>query len=196
MERTPQEMPLQLTPNPLKNLVFLKEVFQLGVSISSLVRDNCAQKSNRTFSPANRTFDRKKPPLYNESTKEALIMKQTIYEEMGGSYSMVGEYRLPDLAVSEAELNIGPWGQRHLRYLRQRRRISYVNLMTTGRLPAYLAELNRQAQEMFTLLTEQYAAAEGVTEQLKAENQLEWVRRMNSIRDRVTEVIHRDLIYT
>ena len=122
-------------------------------------------------------------------------MKQTIYEEMGGSYSMVGEYRLPDLALNGEDLTIGPWGQRHLRYLRQRRRISYVNLLTTGRLPAYLAELDRQAQEMFTLLTEQYAAAEGITEQLKAENQLEWVRQMNSIRDRATEVVHRDLIY-
>ena len=122
-------------------------------------------------------------------------MKQTIYEEMSGSYSVVGDYRLPNLAMSEAELIIGPWGQRHLRYLRQRRYISYVNLLTTGRLPAYLAEVDWQAQEMFTLLTEQYAAAEGVTEQLKAEDQLEWVRRMSSIRDRVTEVIHRDLIY-
>ena len=123
-------------------------------------------------------------------------MNQTIYEEISGSYSMVGDYRLPDLAVCEEEFTIGPWGQRHLRYLRQRRCISYVNLLTTGRLPAHLAELDRQAQEMFTLLTEQYATAESVTEQLKAENQLEWVRRMNSIRDRVTEVIHRDLIYT
>ena len=122
-------------------------------------------------------------------------MNQTIYEEISGSYSMVGDYRLPDLAVSEAELNIGPWGQRHLRYLRQHRRICYVNLLTTGRLPAYLAEVDWQAQEMFTLLMEQYAAAEGITEQLKAENQLEWVRQMNSIRDRVTEVIHRELIY-
>ena len=122
-------------------------------------------------------------------------MKQTIYEEIGGGYSEVGDYRLPDLAVSEDEFIIGPWGQRHLRYLRQHRRISYVNLLTTGSLPAYLAKLDWQAQEMFTLLTEQYAAAEGITEQLKAENQLEWVRRMNSIRDRVTEVIHRDLIY-
>ena len=122
-------------------------------------------------------------------------MNQTIYEEMGGSYSVVGGYRIPDLAMSEAELNIGPWGQRHLRYLRQHRRIRYVNLLTTGRLPAYLAEVDWQAQEMFTLLTEQYAAAEGVTEQLKAEDQLEWARRMSSIRDRVTEVVHRDLIY-
>ena len=122
-------------------------------------------------------------------------MKQTIYEEMGGNYAVVGEYRLPDLAVNREEVIIGPWGQRHLRYLRQYRRISYVNLLATGRLPAYLAELDRQAQEMFALLTEQYAAAEGVTEQLKAENQLEWARRMSSIRDRVTEVIHRDLIY-
>ena len=103
---------------------------------------------------------------------------------------------IPNELPDEEQRPIGIWGQRHLRYLRQRRRIYYVNLLTTGRLPAYLAELNRQAQEMFTLLTEQYAAAEGVTEQLKAENQLEWVRRMNSIRDRVTEVIHRDLIYT
>ena len=123
-------------------------------------------------------------------------MNQTIYEEMGGNYSVVGGYRLPDIAVNGEDLTIGPWGQRHLRYLRQHRRISYVSLLTTGRLPAYLAELNRQAQEMFTLLTEQYAAAEGVTEQLKAENQLEWVRRMNSIRDRVTELVHLELIYT
>ena len=122
-------------------------------------------------------------------------MKQTNYEEMGGSYSVVGDYRLPNLAVDEEEVIIGPWGQQHLRYLRQRMRISYVNLLTTGRLPAYLAELDRQAEEMFALLTEQYAAAEGVTEQLKAENQMEWVRQMNSIRNRVTEVVHRDLIY-
>ena len=122
-------------------------------------------------------------------------MKQTIYEELGGSYSMVGEYRLPDLAVNGEEVIIGPWSQRHLRYLRQHRRISYVNLLATGRLPAYLTELDRQVQEMFALLTEQYAAAEGVTEQLKAENQMEWVRQMNSIRNRVTEVVHRDLIY-
>ena len=108
---------------------------------------------------------------------------------------MVGEYRLPDLALNGEDLTIGPWGQRHLRYLRQHRRIRYVNLLTTGRLPAYLAELDRQAQEMFTMLTKQYAASEGVTEQFKAENQPEWVRRMNSIRDRVTEVIHRELIY-
>lgn len=122
-------------------------------------------------------------------------MKQTIYEEMGGSYSIVGDYRLPDLALDGEDLTIGLWGQRHLRYLRQRRRICYVNLLTTGRLPAYLAEVDWQAQEMFTLLTEQYAATEGVTEQLKAENQMEWVRQMNSIRNRVTEVVHRDLIY-
>ena len=123
-------------------------------------------------------------------------MKQTIYEDMSGSYSVVGDYRLPNLAMSEAELIIGPWGQRHLRYLRQHRRICYVNLLTTGRLPAYLAEVDWQAQEMFTLLTEQYAAAEGVTEQFKAENQLEWVRLMNSIRERVTELVHLELIYT
>lgn len=122
-------------------------------------------------------------------------MKQTIYEEMGGSYSVVGDYRLPDLAVSGEEFIISPWGQRHLRYLRQHRRVSYVNLLTAGKLPAYLSELDRQAEEMFALLTEQYAAAEGVTEQLKAENQMEWVRQMNSIRNRVTEVVHRDLIY-
>ena len=122
-------------------------------------------------------------------------MKQTIYEEMGGSYSVVGSYRLPDLVVNGPELTISPWGQRHLLYLRQRRRISYVNLLTTGRLPAYLAELDRQAEEMFALLTDQYAAAEGITEKLKAENQMEWVQQMNSIRDRVTEVVHRDLIY-
>ena len=122
-------------------------------------------------------------------------MNQTIYEEMGGNYSVVGGYRLPDIAVNGEDLTIGPWGQRHLRYLRQYRRISYVNLLATGRLPAYLAELDRQAQEMFALLTEQYAAAEGVTEQLKAENQMEWVRQMNACKAQAEEIVKFELIY-
>ena len=122
-------------------------------------------------------------------------MHNTIYEQSGGSYTQVGDYLLPDLLPGTDERTVGSWGLRHLRWLRRNRRITYTNLLTSGKLPSYLAEIDQQAQEMFSLLVEQYTAAEGITEQLKADNQLAWVGRMNNIRDRVEEVVLRKLVY-
>ena len=122
-------------------------------------------------------------------------MHNTIYEQSGGSYTQVGDYLLPDLLPGNEESAVGIWGQRHARWLRQNRRITYTNLLTSGKLPGYLAEIDRQAQEMFSLLVEQYTAAEGITEQLKADNQLAWVGRMNNIRDRVEEIVLSELVY-
>ena len=122
-------------------------------------------------------------------------MHNTIYEQSGGSYTQVGDYLLPDLLPVTDERTVGPWGLRHLRWLRRNRRVTYINLLTTGKLPGYLTEIDRQAQEMFSLLVEQYAAAESVTEQLKADNQLAWVGRMNNIRERVEEVVLSELVY-
>lgn len=122
-------------------------------------------------------------------------MHNTIYEKSGGSYTQVGDYLLPDLLPGTDERTVGPWGLRHLRWLRQNRRITYTNLLTSGKLPSYLAEIDRQAQEMFSLLVEQYTAAEGITEQLKADDQLAWVGRMNNIRDRVEEIVLSELVY-
>lgn len=122
-------------------------------------------------------------------------MNSTIYENFGGSYTQVGDYLLPDLLPVTDERTVGIWGLRHQRWLRQNKRLTYINLLTSGKLPGYLAEIDRQAQEMFSLLVEQYAAAESVTEQLKTDDQLAWVGRMNNIRDRVEEVVLSELVY-
>ena len=122
-------------------------------------------------------------------------MKNTIFEKSGGVYTQVGNYRLPNLIPGSEEHNVGPWGQRHLRWLKKHRRVTYTNLLTTGKPPAYLADIDREAQEMFSLLTVQYAAAEGVTEKLKADDQMAWVGRMNNIRERVEEVVMSELVY-
>jgi len=102
---------------------------------------------------------------------------------------------LPDLLPGNEEHTVGPWGQRHLRWLRQNKRVTYTNLLTSGKLPSYLAGLDEQAERMFPLLIKQYAAAEGITEQLKAEDQLRWVGQMNSIRNRVEEIVLSELVY-
>ena len=122
-------------------------------------------------------------------------MKNTIYEKSGGVYTQVGDYLLPNLIPGAEELAVGPWGLRHLRWLKKHRRVTYTNLLTTGRLPAYLADIDREAQEMFSLLTAQYAAAEGVTEDLKADDQMAWVGRMNNIRERAAEIVLSELEY-
>lgn len=122
-------------------------------------------------------------------------MQNTIYEQSGGSYTQVGDYLLPDLLPENEEHTVGIWGRRHARWQRQNRRVTYTNLLTTGKLAGYLTEIDGQAQEMFSRLIEQYAATEGITEQLKAEDQLAWVGRMNSIRERVEEVVLRELMY-
>lgn len=123
-------------------------------------------------------------------------MAKTIFEEMGGTYTQVGDYFLPDLELPEKETqSIGIWGQRHLRYIRQHKRLLYSNLLTSGKLNGYLADVDRQAEEMFSRLVKQMADREGITEKLKAKNQLEWVREMNNIRNRAVEMVNAELIY-
>ena len=95
----------------------------------------------------------------------------------------------------EEQQPIGVWGQRHLRYIKQNRKALYLNLLTRGKLNGYLADLDKQAEEMFSRLVKQMAKREGVTEKLKADNQMEWVARMNNIRSRATEIVNHDIIY-
>ena len=124
-------------------------------------------------------------------------MEKQIYNEKNGLwYELHGGCYLPCLTVSpEEQRPIGVWGQRRLRVLRQHRKVMYTELLTTGKLNGYLAELNNQAGEMFLRLVDQMAVAEGITEPNKAQNQMLWVQRMNNIRDRAEEVVNRDLIY-
>ena len=125
-------------------------------------------------------------------------MQKKYFDEKNGLwYELHGDYYLPCLSVPpEEQQPIGVWGQRHLRYLRQHRRALYTELLVSGRLNGYLADLNEQAEAMFLRLIDQMTAWEGITEQLKAQDQMLWVQRLNSIRDRAMEVINSDLIYT
>lgn len=123
-------------------------------------------------------------------------MAKTIFEEMGGTYTQIGDYLLPDLELPEEKQQpIGVWGQRHTRYLKEQRQATYATLLTSGKLNSYLASIDRQAEELFSRLVKQMAAMEGVTEQLKADNQMEWVGRMNNIRSRAMEIVNTELIY-
>lgn len=123
-------------------------------------------------------------------------MTKTIFEEMGGTYTQVGDYLLPDLKLPEEDQQpIGVWGQRHWRYLKEHRRATYATLLTSGKLNGYLADIDRQAEELFSRLVKQMAEAEGITEHLKADNQMEWVRRMSNIRNRAMEIVNSELIY-
>ena len=124
-------------------------------------------------------------------------MEKTIYNESNGLwYELQGDYYIPCLTVlAEEEKPIGIWGQRHLRYIKQERKALYTELLTSGRLNTYLADINEQATEQMLLLTKQMAEREGVTEQLKAQNQMLWVQRMNNIRDRAIEIVNHELIY-
>ena len=123
-------------------------------------------------------------------------MAKTIFEEMGGTYTQVGDYLLPDLKLPEEEQQpIGVWGQRHWRYLKEHRRATYATLLTSGKLNSYLAGIDRQAEEMFLRLVKQIAEREGLTEQLKAENSMLWVQTMNSIRNRAMDIVNEEIIY-
>ena len=124
-------------------------------------------------------------------------MEKVIYDEKNGLwYELQGDYYIPCLKLPEEEQQpIGVWGQRHLRYIKQHRKVLYLNLLTSGKLNGYLADLDKQAEEMFSQLIKQMAVLEGVTEQLKADNQMEWVARMNNIRQRATEVVNSEMIY-
>ena len=118
-------------------------------------------------------------------------------ERTGLKYELVGDYYLI-AGDDEPEENqpIGIWGQRHLRYLKKHRRVRYANLLTSGELNAYLADIDRQAENLFLRLVKQMADAEGITEALKANDQMEWVGRMNSCRDRASETVYHQVIYT
>ena len=124
-------------------------------------------------------------------------MEKVIYDEKNGLwYELQGDYYIPCLKSPEEEQQpIGVWGQRHLRYIKLHRKVLYLNLLTSGKLNGYLAELDKQAEEMFSQIVKQMAEREGVTENLKADNQMEWVAQMNNIRSRATEMINADLIY-
>ena len=124
-------------------------------------------------------------------------MAKSFFEEIGGRYEKQGDYLIPCLTLpTEKETVIGIWGQRHLRYLKEYRRVTYTNLLTSGRLNSYLAEIDKQAQERMERLTEDMKRTQGITEQLKAENALEWVGRMNNIRACAREIVEREIIYT
>lgn len=123
-------------------------------------------------------------------------MEKYKFDENNGLwYELQGDYYLPCLELPEEQAYIGIWGQRHLRYLKEHRRVRYANLLTSDKLNSYLADIDRQAEEMFFRLVNQMAEAEGITEKLKVSNQMEWVRRMNNIRNRAVEIINSELIY-
>ena len=130
--------------------------------------------------------------------QEDFTMEKTIYDESNGLwYELRGDYYFPCLTVpAQEERPLGIWGQRHLNYIKQERKALYTELVTSGRLNTYLADINEQATEQMLLLTKQMAECEGVTEQLKAQDQMLWVRLMNNIRDRATEIVNHDMIYT
>ena len=125
-------------------------------------------------------------------------MKQHFTDERTGiSYTLQGDYYLPDLALpAEEQAEIGIWGQRHLQYIKAYRKGFYTTLLTKCELNRHLANVNELAEDMFFRLVKQMAECEGVTEQLKVDNQMEWVARMNNIRSRAKEIVNHDIIYT
>lgn len=124
-------------------------------------------------------------------------MEKYIFNERNGLwYELQGNYYIPCLKLPEEEQqHIGIWGQRHLRYIKQNRKVLYLNLLTSGKLNSYLVEIDQQAEDMFFRLVKQMAEREGVSETLKAENQMEWVQRINSIRNRAIEIVNTGIIY-
>ncbi len=124
-------------------------------------------------------------------------MTETLFEQLGGTYTQTGDYLLPDLSLpAEKEPgNVGVWALRHKRYLKQHHKVLYYNLLTSGKLDSYLADIEEQAQQLFLRLVKEYAEKEAVTEQLKAADPMVWVRQMNNIRNRATEIVNNEVIY-
>ncbi len=124
-------------------------------------------------------------------------MTETLFEQFGGTYTKQGDYLLPNLTLpAEEEIgNIGVWAMRHKRYLKQHHKVLYYNLLTSGKMNSYLANIEQQAQQLFLRLVKKLAEKEGVSEQLKATDLLFWVQKMNNIRNRVTEVVNNEIIY-
>lgn len=126
--------------------------------------------------------------------KEDYNMK-SLFEVHGGTYTMQGDYRLPNITLpAEDERPIGVWGQRRLRYLKQHHKVMYYNLLTSGKLHSHLADTEEQAQELFSRLVKEHTEKEGVSEQLKSIDQMVWVRQMNNIRSRATEVVNSEVV--
>ncbi len=125
-------------------------------------------------------------------------MDKYIYDNSNGLwYELIGDYYIPCLTLpTEKEKPIGVYGQRHLRYIRQHKRLLYSNLLTSGKLNRYLADIDRQAEKMFFRLMNEMVESEGITEKLKAEDQMLWVGKMNAIREAATEIVNNDLIYS
>ena len=122
-------------------------------------------------------------------------MAKSLFEELGGKYERQGDYLIPCLTVpAEEEQPIGIWGQRHLDYLKQWQKVTYINLVTSGRLNTYLVDIDRQAQERFERLIEGMKQAQGITERLKEENALEWVQHLNNIRACAREIVNEEII--
>lgn len=120
----------------------------------------------------------------------------TEYEKMGGTYRQEGDYILPNLEIAAGQDSpIGVWGERHRRFLKSQHRVRYYNLLTVGKLNGYLANINHQAENMFESIVKSLAEKEGVTEKLKATAPMEWVQRMNNIRNRATEIVNSELIF-
>ena len=121
---------------------------------------------------------------------------KSIFEQIGGTYTLQGDYCLPNLTLpAEEERPIGVWGQRRLNYLKHHRKVLYYNLLTSGKLHSHVADTEEQAQALFSRLVKEYAEKEGVTEQLKSADQMAWLRKMNNIRERVIEVVYSDVVF-
>lgn len=121
---------------------------------------------------------------------------KSLFEKMGGTYEMQDDYLIPCLALpAEKGKPIDIFGQRHLRYLKEYRRVTYTNLLTSGKLNSYLADIDKQARERFETLMQQMKQAQSITEQLKDENQMEWVQRMNNIRAYAIEIVNKEIVY-
>lgn len=124
-------------------------------------------------------------------------MNNTLFEQFGGTQIKQGDYLLPNLILpAEEETDyIGVWGQRRLNYLKHHRKVLYYNLLTSGKLHSHLADTEEQAQQLFSRLVKQYEEKEGVTEQLKATNQMKWVQKMNNIRNRAAEIVNSEVVF-
>lgn len=123
-------------------------------------------------------------------------MEKSLFEQMGGTYTQVGDYMIPNLILSkQRDQPIGVWGQRHARYLKQHHKIIYMNLLTSGKLNDYLVDIENQAENMFLQIVKKLAESENITEELKTKDQMEWVTQMNNVCNRAREIINSKLIY-
>ena len=123
-------------------------------------------------------------------------MEKSLFEQMGGTYTQVGDYLIPNLRLPEQQGQlIGVWGQRHARYLKQHHKIIYMNLLTSGKLNDYLVDIENQAENLFLQLVKQLAESENITEELKAKDQMEWVAQMNNVYNRAREIVNSKLIF-